>query len=253
MKPFDKLLKKIQHSLKQTEQEIAAMEQSGQTPPPRPQTRGKEIATAVVGFVIIALAICGIIFSILFFTHVQVHEEEAQQQARIDYYTDFLSPVVLFDTGEFTHPDSANNLSLLIPAFFKAQETVFAGEDREYVTETDYSKRYILREEDVQAAAMSLFGRKVICQTFTLDGLKFEYENSEGYFLSSITMRLAMYTPRIKQYIPTDTGAELIVEYMEVATGKEYRVGKTMKITLQGKYQKEIITAITQYEEPATE
>jgi alkylhydroperoxidase/carboxymuconolactone decarboxylase family protein YurZ len=32
---------------------------------------------------------------------------------------------------------------------------------------------------------------------------------------------------------------------MEVATGKEYRLGKTMKITLQGAYQKEIITAIT--------
>ncbi len=247
MSPFRKVLNKIQHSLKESEQEIIAMEQAGQTPEPIGKTKGKEIATAIVGFLIIGLAICGVVFGALFINHVQVHKEETEHQNRVDYYTDFISPVVLFDTGEFSHPDNANNLSLLIPAFFKAQEQVFAGEDREYVTETDYSKRYILREEDVQAAAMSLFGRKVICQTFTIDGLKFEFENNKGYFLSSITMRLAMYTPRIQKYTPTEDGAEMIVEYMEVATGKEYKVGKTMKITLKGEYQKEIITAVQEY------
>ncbi len=246
MKLFKNALKKIHRSLKENEREIKKLEKQNKIPDKPEQSRLKEGLTAAAGLLVLALAITGIVFSVLFFQHVKTHKQEERYQARMEYYTDLISPVVLFDTGEFADPDNANNLSLLIPAFFKAQETVFSGsEDREYVTETDLSKRYVVREEDVQAAARELFGREVICQTFYLDGLKFEYKDSEQYYLSTITMRLAMYTPKIVSYTLTDTGAELIVEYMEVATGKEYKVGKTMKITLEGEYQQEIITGIT--------
>ncbi len=246
MKVLKNALKKLHRSLKENEQEIKKWEKQKEAPKVVKQNRLTEIMSAILGLVILALAIMGIVFSSLFFHHVKTHKKEEQYQSRMEYYTDLISPVVLFDTGEFAHPDMADNLALLIPSFFKAQETVFAGsEDREYVTETDLSKRYVLREADVQAAARSLFGREVICQTFYLDGLKFEYKDSEHYYLSSITMRLAMYTPKIVSYTTTEKGVELTVEYMEVATGKEYRVGKTMKITLEGEYQKEIITGIT--------
>ena len=248
MNILKKSLKKLHRSLKENEREIKKWEKQNKTPKNEKQIQSRlgEILTAVCGLLVIALAITGIVFSSLFIHHVKTHKKEEAYQSRMEYYTDLISPVVLFDTGEFTHPENANNLSLLIPAFFKAQEMVFAGrEDREYVTETDLSKRYVLHEADVQAAARSLFGREVICQTFYLDGLKFEYKDSERYYLSTITMRLAMYTPKIVSYTTTDKGVDLIVEYMEVATGKEYRLGKTMKITLEGEYQKEIITAIT--------
>jgi hypothetical protein len=168
-------------------------------------------------------------------------------EAKIDYYSVFIEPAVLFDTGEFVSTDNANNLSLLIPSFFKAQENAYAGvEERESMTmEGSNIALYIIREEQVQAAAKALFGKEVICQTFTLDGLTFEYVENEHYFLSPITLRLAMYTPHIVECTPTQNGVELIVEYVEIAAAVDHEVAKTMKFTLEGAYGKEIITAIT--------
>lgn len=246
MKFFEKSLGKLHRSLKASEQEIKKLEQQNNLPPVGKKSRLRQRLTAVAGLFILLLALSGIVFGSLFVYHVKLHKEEETYQAQIRYYTDFIAPVVLFDTGEFVDPDHANNFSLLIPAFFKAQETVYAGsEEREAITHTDVASRYIIRSEAVEEAAQALFGRTVLCQSFTLDGLRFDYVENEKYFLSPITLRIGMYTPNIVDMKPTDSGVELTVEYVEATAQQNYKVGKTMKITLEGEYQKEHITAVT--------
>ncbi len=244
MKLFEKTLNKIHRSLKSNEQEIKRLQREKPQREDAKESKLRQRLTAIAGLVILFLAVAGIFFCGLFFWHVDNHKKEAAYQQKIDYYTDFIAPVVLFDTGEFADPNNANNLSLLIPSFFKAQEMVYATlEDREAV-EGD-SARYIIREEDVQEAAQRLFGRPVICQTFTLDGLTFEYVENEKYFLSPITVRIAMYEPKIQSIAKTQQGVSLTVDYVEVAAGQSNKVGKTMTILLQGDYQKETIVGVT--------
>ncbi len=246
MKLFEKSLTKLHRSLKSAEQEIKGLQRENKAPKVAKQSKLRERLTAVAGLVILLLAVAGIFFCGLFFTHVHNHKKETAYQQKIEYYTDFISPVVLFDTGEFADLNNANNLSLLIPSFFRAQETVYADlEERESVTATDVSSRYIIREADIQQAANELFGRTVICQSFTLDGLTFEYVENEKYFLSPITVRIAMYEPAVKAMEDTDKGTELTVDYVEVAAGQSNKVGKTMKIVLQGTYPNQTIEAVT--------
>ncbi len=246
MKLFDKAMKNLHRSLKENEQEIRKLEKQNKLPKVSKQSRFREKLTAIAGLLMILLAIAGIVFGTIFFHHVKLHKQEAAYQEKIAYYTDFIAPAVLFDTGEFVSPSNANNLSLLIPSFFKAQEAAYAGkEERESVVNETTGTRYILREEEVQIAARTLFGQDVICQTFSLDGLTFEYVENEKYFLSPITLRIAMYTPEIAGMVVTETGVELIVNYVEIAAPDQHLVAKTMRFTLQGEYQHEIITGIT--------
>ncbi len=246
MKFIRKKLTKLHNFLKNKDKEITRLEKDNLAP--KAGTKGplRDKLAAAAGLVIIFLAITGIVFSSLFFNHVATHRKEQEYQEKLTYYTDFISPVVLFDTGEFTSPATADNLSLLIPSFFKAQEMVYADiEEREAVTQTDVRSRYIIRDEDVQKAAQHLFGQTVICHSFSLDGLLFEYVENEKYFLSPTTLWLAMYTPNITNIEETETGVALTVEYAQVAALDYYTVGKTMKITLTGEYKQEIITGIT--------
>jgi hypothetical protein len=246
MKLFDKSLKKLHRTLKSTEREIQKLEIQNKMPKVAKQSKFRERLTSILGLITVVLAICGIVFGSLFFYHVRLHKQEKALEEKIDYYTVFIEPTVLFDTGEFVSTDNANNLSLLIPSFFKAQEMVYAGvEERESLTvEGSSTSLYIIREEQVQAAAKALFGKEIICQTFTLDGLTFEYVENEHYFLSPITLRLAMYSPHVVGCIPVEDGVELTVEYVEIAAAEQHNVAKTMKYTLKGEYRKEIITSI---------
>ena len=244
MKLFEKTLNKIHRSLKSSEQEIKRLQREKPRQEVAEESKLRQRLTAIAGLVIIIMAVAGIFFCGLFCWHVYTHRKEAAYQAKIQYYTDFIAPVVLFDTGEFADPNNANNLSLLIPSFFKAQEMVYADlEERESVE--GESARYIIREEDVQQAAQQLFGKTVICQTFTLDGLTFEYVENEKYFLSPITVRIAMYEPEIQSITKTQQGVSLTVDYVEVAAGQSNKVGKTMTILLQGDYKQETIIGVT--------
>ncbi|MBR3844360.1 MAG: hypothetical protein IKM39_02510 [Clostridia bacterium] len=246
MKRIKELLKKLHRYLKRGSQEVTRLEVENTLPQVGPKSRLRKRLSAIAGLVILLMAIVGVVFSSMFFYHIHLHKEEETYREKVNYYQNFIAPVVLFDTGEFIDPNNANNLSLLIPAFFKAQETAYADiEERESITGKDVATRYIIRSEDVDAAARRLFGRSVIFQSFSLDGLLFEYVENEKYFLSPLTLRIGMYTPNITQITPTETGVDLTVEYVEVAAEEQYTVRKTMKISLQGEYKQEIITAVT--------
>ena len=245
MKLLQKPLRRLHNSLKATRQEIENLEKQN-TEAPTKHSRKRDAVTASFGLLILLLAITGIVFGSLYFQNLKVEKKQAEYDELCAYYTGFIAPAVLFDTGEFVHLDQANNLSLLIPAFFKAQEIAYQnGEEWETVTHSNTSAKYILPADAVEKAANTLFGRNVICQTFTLDGLVFEYVENERYFRSPITVQIAMYTPNITAITPTDTGVELTVEYVEAASRHIKKVGKTMKFTLEGQYQQEVITAIT--------
>ncbi len=240
------LLQKVHRYLKRENQELTRLEVENTMPAVGPRSRLRKNLSAIAGLVILFLAVIGVVFSCLFFAHVRLHKQEELYREKVNYYQNFIAPVVLFDTGEFTDPNNANNLSLLIPAFFKAQETAYADiEERESITGKDTATRYIIRTEDVDAAAKRLFGRSVLYQSFHLDGLLFEYVENEKYFLSPLTLRLGMYTPNVTAITPTEKGVDLTVEYVEIAAEEHYTVRKTMKISLEGEYKQEIITAVT--------
>lgn len=246
MNKFKQRFQKLHRYLKRGSQEVTRLEVENTRPAVGPKSKLRKTLSAVAGLLILALAILGIVFSSIYIHHVNLHKEEEAYRQKVNYYQNFIAPVVLFDTGEFVDPNNANNLSLLIPAFFKAQETAYADiEERESITGKDTTTRYIIRSEDVNAAAKRLFGRSVIFQSFSLDGLLFEYVENEKYFLSPLTLRLMMYTPNITAITPTQKGVDLTVEYVEVAAEEHYKVRKTMKISLEGEYKQEIITAVT--------
>ncbi len=241
MKRLKQQFQKLHRYLKRSSQELTRLEVENTLPEQGPQSKLRKTLSSVAGLFILLMAIVGIVFSTLFFYHVHMHKQEQEYLDKVAHYQSFIAPVVSLDMGEFVDLDNANNLSLLIPAFFKAQETLYADiEERESITPNNSTKKYIIRGEEVTKAAMELFGRSVIPQSFTLDGMFFEYVENEKHFLSPITLKLSMYTPNIIAITPTEQGVDLTVQYMEA-----YKVRKTMKISLQGEYQKEIITAVT--------
>lgn len=244
MKGLKKRLKQLHRYLKKSRQELTRLEVENTMPSQGPQSKFRKNLSAVIGLFILCMAVIGVIFSSLYFYNIRAQKEEAQYLEKVTYYQNFIAPVVSLDMGEFVNLDNANNLTLLIPSFFKAQQSVYANiEERASV-----SGGYIIHGSEVNAAAKQLFGREVILQPFTLDGLRFQYVENEKYFLSPLTLRLQMYTPEITAITPTEKGVDLTVKYVEIAAEQDYKVGKTMKISLEGEYKKEIITAITAVE-----
>lgn len=232
-------VQKIRRSLKDTAQEIGAME-SGKKAAPADGGKGREIATVIAGFVLLALAILGVVLSAVLISRAAADARKADLDRQIAVYADRIAPVVLFDAGEFVNTETANNLSLLIPAYLKARET---ENQIRAVTATDAYGPNRLPASAVEEAAQDLFGCRVICQTFTLDGLMFEFSENERCFLSPLTAQIGMYTPSIRSLTETADGAELVVDYVEV--GSAHEVSKTVRMTLTGKGNAAVITSIT--------
>lgn len=241
MKGLKQRFQKIHRYLKRNSQELTRLEVENTMPEQGPQSKLRKTLSSLAGLFILFMAIVGIVFSTLFFHHVHLHKKEQEYLDKVAYYQSFIAPVVSLDMGEFVDLDNANNYSLLVPAFFKAQENLYSDiEERESITPTNTPKKYIVRLDEVNKAANQLFGRNVIPHKFAIDGLTFDYVENEKYFLSPTTFQLGMYTPNITAITPTENGVDLTVQYMEA-----YQVRKTMKISLQGEYKKEIITAVT--------
>ncbi len=161
---------------------------------------------------------------------------DRSRQESYTAYAEFIQPVVLYDPKPFSSIAYAQGEDLLKAAYWAAQLAHNRSNEADYnqITLPDGSARYRMPIEEVLAQGRRLFGVDLSAQSFTIDGIVYEYDNAEGQLYVPLNTHSGLYTPKVTGVRKEAGRVELTVGYIStMAVGADPQPVKTMIYTLR--------------------
>ncbi len=192
----------------------------------------------IVGFIVFALSLTGII-SIISFAGDKIQSSVNESKAeKVAAYEEFIAPVIMNDPDTFDDITKANTDQLLSIAIWSV---IDSGADPEKYEYTDDGM--LMPQKEVEAMFVSLFGSEVRLTHCTVDGgegVEFKYSEKKKCYIIPITGITPIYLPDVKEAKEKDNTVVLTVGYLassdwvQDAEGNMVppEPGKYMKITL---------------------
>lgn len=192
----------------------------------------------IVGFVVFALALTGVI-SIAGFLGGRVQTSVAENKAeKMAFYEEFISPVIMNDPDTFDDITKANAQQLLSIAIWSVIDKSADPEKYEYTDDG-----MLMPQKEVEKMFRSLFGDEVKLTHCTVDGgegVEFKYSEKKKCYVIPITGITPIYLPDVTEAEEKNNAVILTVGYLTssdwVQDSEGNMVppepGKYMKITL---------------------
>lgn len=205
-------------------------------PEHHPAQRHKRRWAAPLGGVILILALIGAASLITSGVRLVSGMVECSRQESYTAYAEFIQPVVLYDPKPFSSIAYAQGEDLLKAAYWAAQLAHNRSNEADYnqITLPDGSVRYRMPIEEVLAQGRRLFGVDLSAQSFTIDGIVYEYDNAEGQLYVPLNTHSGLYTPKVTGVRKDSGRVELTVGYIStMSVGADPQPVKTMIYTLR--------------------
>lgn len=212
----------------------------------RIQPVGKRRWAYPLGATVLLLSLVGVIALISLTAGGISKLVKSSREREFKAYEEFIQPVVLFDPAPFAHLSEATNDELLKAAYWAAQKECNSTDKQlEMSITSDNLVRYLMPQSDIQAQARRLFGAEVEMDSFTINGVVFEYDNTEQCVYVPITSHIGVYNPDVVKVKKEGNTTILTVHYISTsAVGDQPQPEKEMLFYLSGKEGNQIITAI---------
>lgn len=192
----------------------------------------------IVGFVVFALTVVGII-SIIGFIGDKIQDSVAENKSeKMAVYEEFIAPVIMNDPDTFDDITKANSEQLLSIAIWSVIDKSADPEKYEYTDDG-----MLMPQEEVESMFVSLFGSEVKLTHCTVDGgegVEFKYSEKKKCYIIPITGITPIYLPDVTQASEKDNTIILNVGYLASSDWVQDNEGnmvppepgKYMKITL---------------------
>ena len=201
-----------------------------------PVRRHKRRWAAPLGAAILVLAFVGAASLIAAGARLVSGMLEHSRQESYTTYAEFIQPVVLYDPKPFASIAYAQGEDLLKAAYWAAQLAHNLSNEADYdqITLPDGSMRYRMPIEEVLAQGRRLFGVDLTPQSFTIDGIVYEYDDAEGQIYVPLNTHSGLYTPKVTGVRKAAGRVELTVGYIStMSVGENPQPVKTMIYTLR--------------------
>lgn len=172
---------------------------------------------------------------------------ERSRQETYTAYAELIQPAVMYDPAPFDSIADARSEDLLKAAYWAAQlaHNVSSEADYDTVTRPDGSVRYRMPIEEVLQQGRKLFGVDLTPQSFSIDGIVYEYDGDEGQLYVPLNSHSGLYTPKVTDARKTDGHIQLTVGYIStMSVGADSQPAKTMIYTLTENGGNLTVTAI---------
>lgn len=201
------------------------------------QTKKRSPVNFIVGIVVIALALTGII-SIISGVAGRINSSVKEQNS-LEYaeFEQFVAPIVMYDPDTFDDITMANTEQLISIAIWSILDSNPEPDKYEY---TDGGM--LMPQKEVEEKFNSLFGGQVKWQHCTVDGggIYFSYSESKEAYIIPITGVTPIYTPKVTDISERPSTVILTVGYLAATDWVQDsegnmvppEVSKYMKITL---------------------
>ncbi len=182
----------------------------GATRPTRRRRRGKRRWAAPLGISIFVFAVIGVIYTINL--GIRSFEEAFDKAEEIEYFNDFLLPVVMVDFPPFADSSNISSVKALEAAMWK---TMMSTEDGEHF-DIDDMGRQIIPTEIIMKNARSLFGEDININFVNFGEVDniFEYDEENDCYHAPIFGATNLYTPDVKSYRRRGSTITLRVGYI---------------------------------------
>lgn len=171
---------------------------------------------------------------------------QANKAATYASYEVFLQPVVLFDPQPFDDISQAQNQDLLKASYWAAQ-LKWNQSDQElepYRSPQTGVVRFKMPQEEILSQAERLFDRTVQMESFTIDGVTFEYSQEEQCIFVPVTSHIGLYSPRVTDVKKENGQTVLTVQYIADSEVNRDAPEKVMLFYLSGEEGQQTISAI---------
>ncbi len=202
-----------------------------------------------LGFLVIILAIVGIVFIVLTAVNTIVAKREAARVAEMQKFQTMLVPVVMNDISEFDDITKADMGQLIEASIWAIIKSDVATD--EYEVEDGM---IFYPAEEVEAKFISLFGaeREIEHQTVASSAFEFVYDSEKNAYKAPITGVDATYVPRVLDMTEKSNTVVLTVAYLSGSGFVQADNGdivdpapsKYVKVTLREKGKAYYISAI---------
>ena len=212
-----------------------------------PITRGKRRWAAPLGGVILLLALVGAASLVTTGVRTVSGMMERSRQETYHAYAELIQPVVLYDPAPFDSIADARSEDLLKAAYWAAQLAHNASNEPYYdsITRPDGSVRYRMPIAEVLEQGRRLFAVDLTPQSFSIDGIVYEYDGAQGQLYVPLNSHSGLYTPKVTDVQKAGGRIQLTVGYISaMSVGVDPQPVKTMIYTLREDQGKLTVAAI---------
>ena len=213
----------------------------------KPRRGDKRRWAAPLGAASLVLALIGAVSLIGSGVRLIAGMVERSCQETYTTYAEFIQPVVLYDPKPFNSIADAQGEDLFKAAYWAAQLAHNNSNEADYeqITLSDGSVRYRMPIEEILTQGRRLFGIDLTPQSFTIDGILYEYNDAEGQLYVPLNTHNGLYTPKVTAVRKKDGKVELTVGYIStMSVGTDPQPVKTMIYTLREDQREWTVAAI---------
>lgn len=198
----------------------------------------RSMPKTVLGLVVIALAVVGVISMVSSFASELSAKAETRSREKYSQYEEFLSVVVMNDPDTFDDITQANKSQLISVAIWSLIEKNPEPDKYEYV-----DSGILIPVKDVEKELSLIFGSDVKYKHLTVDGgegIEFRFSESKKGYIIPITGITPIYIPRVLDVKERESAITLKVGYLASSEWVQDKKGnmtepepsKLMEITL---------------------
>ena len=198
----------------------------------------RSMPKTVLGLVVIALAVIGVVSMASSFVSQLSQRSEARNREKFSVYEEFLSTVIMNDPDTFDDITQANKSQLISIAVWSLIEKNPEPDTYDYV-----DSGILIPQKDVETELSQIFGNDVKYKHCTVDGgegIEFRYSESKKGYIIPITGITPIYTPKVLETKERESVITLKVGYLassewvqdEDGNMTEPEPSKLMEITL---------------------